>query len=778
MKALSRTAFLLEIILFILISRQSIAQSGTLVVYANGLTIDKIISADASNGIQKHSTYQLVSRDTTYLLDATITMQSSVSITGVPDPVTGKLPCIETNILQNGSITGIFFTLTGKGTRVTLKNLYLLGIAPNSVSNTGTGQGVQISADSISLTIDNCVFDEMSQYEIAYSSNWDKFYITNTKFRNGIFAATSYYWPELLRSENYEGNWSTDTIYIKYNTLLCVGMGPVNTTGITHSFEFSHNDVILTSKGPFWSEQVVNAKMDNNIFYNVYAVGESHFEYADGWDDFIPSRVPSIFYFSPLDSINAALFLGHSRIGTQDSLAAEKMRIVEVKNNVYYWSSGLTSFWTSWNDTAKIAFDTLYTPVFMNVQSAAMFGNSVWPGFVQSGNQNVDPDFGSTINKVLNPGSDTTYGVGLLAWIASVRNGTGTTQSFSYQKTQVKNSANWTPLWPLPESADLKYSNTFVKDNSTDALPLGDPYWFNGAPYEPSSIIPGDVDENANGGPDAYSASLILKYLAGLDTLNTQQLAAAEVDGNSGITANDAYLILYASTYGTFPAGVLSKPGGVQTGDVGIGQINSQENSNLVTIPIILQKSHGIHACYIELNINSSFADVENVAANIPRDWLMVHNYVNGILKIAMAGITPLTDENMAAISLNLKYKNARFNISGSALLNANINSQINSFTVQTVPLQFGLSQNYPNPFNPTTTIKYQLARDSHVSLTVYDILGQKVRTLVNGLQQAGYYNITWNGNNDTGNKAASGIYIYRLQSGNFIKTLKMNLLK
>ena len=159
-------------------------------------------------------------------------------------------------------------------------------------------------------------------------------------------------------------------------------------------------------------------------------------------------------------------------------MAAEALRKVEVKNNVYFWSSGLTSFWTSWNDTATTAFDSLYTPVFMNSQTAAMFGNSVWPGFVQSGNQNVDPGFGPTINKVLSPGSETTYGVGLLAWIAAVRSGTGTTQSYSYQKTQVGSAANWTPTSQLPESADLKYSSTSVKGASTDGLPLGDPYWF------------------------------------------------------------------------------------------------------------------------------------------------------------------------------------------------------------------------------------------------------------------------------------------------------------
>jgi hypothetical protein len=481
MKALFTTLVLLVIMALMLIPGQSYAQSGTLVVYANSsFSIDQIIANDQTSGVQNHSVYKLVSTDTTYLLEATITLGQSVQIVGVPDSKTGQLPCIQADVLNDGSIPGIFFTLTGQGTTVQLDSLYLLGIAPNNSNNTSAGQGVQISADSIKLWVDNCVFDEMSQFDIAFSSNWNKIYIENSKFRNGIDVASAYYVPELLRSLNGVGAWSTDTIVIKYNTLLGVAMGPVVTTGITHYFDFSHNDVVLTSKGPFWSEQVVNAKLDNNIFYNTYGVGETHTEYIGGWDEIKPPRIPSIFYFATLDSTKAALLLGHAVNGPLDYAAAEALRKVEVKDNVYFWSSGLTSFWNNWNDTNSTLYDSIYTPVFMNSQSDSMFlsiNSSIWPGFVSSGNVNVDPGFGTSISSTaLTPGSDTTYGVGFLAYIAAVRNGTGTTQSYSYKRTEVGTSASWMPTWPLPESADLKYSNTSLV--STDGLPVGDPYWF------------------------------------------------------------------------------------------------------------------------------------------------------------------------------------------------------------------------------------------------------------------------------------------------------------
>ena len=480
MKALFKTTFLLAMILFLVTSEQSLAQSGTLVVYANGPKLDQVINGDVTGGVQNHAVYQLVSLDTTYLLDATITSQSGISIIGVPDPTTGKLPCIQADVLPDLSIPSVFFTFTGQGTSVTLKNLYLLGIAPNNANNTAFGQGVQISADNISLTVDNCVFDEMAQFEIAFSSNGNKFYITNSKFRNGVNVATAWYVPELLRSLNGAGNWSTDTIMIKNNTMIGIAMGPVVTTGITNYFEFSHNDVVLASKGPFWSEHVVNAKLNDNLFYDVYATGEAINEYIGGWDEIAPPRIPSIFYFNNLDSTSAALLLGHAVNGASDYTAAEAARNVEVKNNVYFWSSGLTSFWTAWDDTAHQ--DSIITPVFMNAESQNMFtDNTTWPGFVQSGNQNVDPGFGPSITTALSPGADTTYGVGLLAWIKAVRTGTGTTESYSYKKTIAGSAVDWTPTWPLPEATDLKYSNTALMTGATDGGPIGDPNWFNNA---------------------------------------------------------------------------------------------------------------------------------------------------------------------------------------------------------------------------------------------------------------------------------------------------------
>ncbi len=94
-------------------------------------------------------------------------------------------------------------------------------------------------------------------------------------------------------------------------------------------------------------------------------------------------------------------------------------------------------------------------------------------------------------------------------------------------------------------------------------------------------------------------------------------------------------------------------------------------------------------------------------------------------------------------------------------------------------PDDYRLEQNYPNPFNPTTTIQYTLPINKKVSLRIYNMMGQVVRTLVdNQLQNAGRYDVKWDGRNQRGERAASGVYIYALEFGNFKKTKSMTLLK
>ncbi|RMG32823.1 MAG: T9SS C-terminal target domain-containing protein, partial [Methanobacteriota archaeon] len=95
------------------------------------------------------------------------------------------------------------------------------------------------------------------------------------------------------------------------------------------------------------------------------------------------------------------------------------------------------------------------------------------------------------------------------------------------------------------------------------------------------------------------------------------------------------------------------------------------------------------------------------------------------------------------------------------------------------IPSTYAVTPNFPNPFNPSTTIKYQVPENAEVVLEIYNVLGQKVRTLVNQVLTPGSYEAIWDGRNDQGVALGSGIYMYRFEvKGKFQRTHKMILLK
>jgi hypothetical protein len=93
-------------------------------------------------------------------------------------------------------------------------------------------------------------------------------------------------------------------------------------------------------------------------------------------------------------------------------------------------------------------------------------------------------------------------------------------------------------------------------------------------------------------------------------------------------------------------------------------------------------------------------------------------------------------------------------------------------------PSIFYLFQNYPNPFNPITSLRYDLIEDGLVNITIYDMMGRIVKTLVNSSQTAGYKSIKWNATNDRNEPVSAGLYLYTIQAGEFRHTKKMVLLK
>ena len=125
------------------------------------------------------------------------------------------------------------------------------------------------------------------------------------------------------------------------------------------------------------------------------------------------------------------------------------------------------------------------------------------------------------------------------------------------------------------------------------------------------------------------------------------------------------------------------------------------------------------------------------------------NNHVNVLAGIIYNQIIPLFDEVVGVEPISLK-----------------------------IPLEYSLFSNYPNPFNPVTTLCYDLPEDVMVYITIYDMIGRKVKTLVNNSQTAGNKSIQWNATNNAGQQVSAGLYLYTIEAGEFSQTKKMVLLK
>ncbi len=178
---------------------------------------------------------------------------------------------------------------------------------------------------------------------------------------------------------------------------------------------------------------------------------------------------------------------------------------------------------------------------------------------------------------------------------------------------------------------------------------------------------------------------------------------------------------------------------------------------------VIVEKHQGTTANY-ELwaqlkDINGNVLDTKNIEFNDPAQQSFFP------LRIGKAGgDRPYYDGKFDAFRA---YNYAFYGLTG-----------IDDETPTELPLKFQLVQNYPNPFNPTTNILFTTPRAEDVTLTVYDVLGRKIRTLVDKNLKPGIHTVQWDGRDQYGNAISSGIYFYRLQARDFIQTKKMILMK
>ncbi len=434
---MKRLIFSISVALFLGVPVILTGQVTTVDIYATQGYLNELI-----DGSQANTVYRLVSLDTTYKFTDAVTVTASITIMGVVDPVTGRPPAIQPAVLQDASIPPTVFSITGNETAVAIQNLYLLAKATNNVAN-ADGVAIQVSADNVRLSVDNSVFDGWQAFAIGYNGNWDSFFITDSHFRNMVHP-NQWYIGEVIRNE-WPGEAYTDTLSMVGNRMIAVNgyaAAPV-TKFYMNYFEFVDNKVVYTFKNPFFIFNATEAKINNNIFYGNYAGGVDQTEHP-WWDNlWEPDSTYGVIAFQPLDVHNSEMF------NPDDPDAAEEMRTIEVNDNVVYWPSALTDFWSTWNSTAE---NWIHTPVWMNHRTVDMFAdNDAYPNLEATGNVHADPGFDASIDEQILNGT-TGNDIGLLAYFEQVRSGTAATDVWGYAITQVDEAADWVPIWPLPEA--------------------------------------------------------------------------------------------------------------------------------------------------------------------------------------------------------------------------------------------------------------------------------------------------------------------------------------
>ncbi len=276
----------------------------------------------------------------------------------------------------------------------------------------------------------------------------------------------------------------------------------------------------------------------------------------------------------------------------------------------------------------------------------------------------------------------------------------------------------------------------------------------------------------------SYDASLIMQHIVELITLGTDSLQRAEVSGNGEIGAFDAsYILRYAAGYiSTFPTGLPK----TETGD---GIINCRkeynEEKNLLTLFVSFEEWTDIYSFEMEIDYKGMLFSANNFKSK-PDNSLFEKKDQDKTVKLAWAGSVPLSEEkSLLTLNFFLNENNLQKNIKLKRIVVNDIEYDVALLNIDNIlPEDYVLYQNYPNPFNPVTTVKYDIPEASDVEITIYNILGQKVITLLNEKTQPGRYKIKWNGINASGIKVSSGLYIIRLKADNRFYARKMILMK
>ena len=355
-----------------------------------------------------------------------------------------------------------------------------------------------------------------------------------------------------------------------------------------------------------------------------------------------------------------------------------------------------------------------------------------------------------------------------------------------------------------------------------DNLFIGNDYTVKPSKLEPTWVSPIIISLG--------DAVLAAQGASGLADLTDEQIVAADVEGGTGLNFYDAVKIsLYSvqsldrfavaienesdwafvpteTEYFPLTGNMIDDYSAILYGDPSgnwssafttMAYVHDEEligeysiTDDVLTVPIMV-KDGNEDACYVQAEIGYDPAQLEFMAAeltDLTYDWNIVtpaleQNTYNrpGHFAFGAFNVEPIAGSG-AALNLKFKILDSESDIELTLSKYSTQESEIMSSGVTVTPViapdEYALRQNYPNPFNPETTLKFDIKEAGHVTLSIYNSSGQKVRTLVDSYMEPGTYSETFNGIDDSGREFASGIYFYQIRCNDFNAVKKMVFIK
>ena len=297
----------------------------------------------------------------------------------------------------------------------------------------------------------------------------------------------------------------------------------------------------------------------------------------------------------------------------------------------------------------------------------------------------------------------------------------------------------------------------------------------------------GDVTQNND--VSMMDAAEILRYLVGDVDLNNYQQVAADVTLDQSISALDASVI---AQYAIGLIDTFSSLGNLTgTGELSVSNNLEYLPGEILEIPIILNSSDNFLSFEFEVSYDAEqliYNDIE--WSQLSTSFMLEQKFESGSIRLVGSSTTPVDVLGILAIIkmqvsqsvdedyIDLVIEKMRVNELEPVFdVLVSVAQEVLSNDIVSVPSQYELYQNFPNPFNPTTEIRYALAELSDVVVSVYDLKGRLMKTLISQKQPAGLNKILWDGTDNVGKKVSAGMYLYTIEAGTFRKTKKMIML-